>query len=101
MLMDWKWNRRHNLITSVKDGFCFWLMVNNGGSSMVWLPPIFENVFMTEKLLLTKLYYDEETKLYYVKMGKCLFIAKQTILLSLVEKEELEVVYVNSLNDVR
>lgn len=55
---------------------------------------------MIEKELLVKLFNDKDGK-FYIQIGKKVFKVPESVINSLKEKEGLEIVYVNSLNDVR
>lgn len=57
---------------------------------------------MLEKYLTVKLWFATEINQYIVQMGgKCLFLVKEGVALALKEKEDIDVVQVKNVNDIK
>lgn len=57
---------------------------------------------MTQKELIVKLWFATDTNQYIVQIGgKCLFLVKEGVALALKEKEDIDVVQVKNLNDIK
>lgn len=57
---------------------------------------------MTEKYLTVKLWVATDTNQYIVQIGgKCLFLVKEGVALALKEKEDIDVVQVKNVNEIK
>lgn len=56
---------------------------------------------MKEKQLSVSVWYIGETQSYCAKIGSCLFAIKKVSAMSLKEKEDIDIIYVEKLEDVK